>query len=57
LIGTKDLTFVDAGLGTAYVTTEVRDSLYAGFEPGTLEEGQHASFMQEVLEYLGVVPE
>ena len=48
---------MDAGLGTSYVTTEVRDSLYAGFEPGTLTPTEHASFMQEVLEYLGVVPE
>ena len=33
VIGTKDLTFVDAGLGTAYQTSATRDTVYAGFSP------------------------
>ncbi len=41
VIGTKDLTFVDGpGYTTQYLTTETRDTLYAGFEPGTLSAGR-----------------
>jgi len=57
VIGTKDLTFVDAGMGTEFVTSETRDTLYAGFEPGTLSAAEHASFMREVLEYFGLAAE
>jgi hypothetical protein len=54
LIGTKDLTFVD---GTDFVTGAGRDTLYAGFEPGTLSDGERALFFEEVLEYFGLKPE
>ena len=58
VIGTKDLTFVDGpGDTTQYVTTATRDTLYAGFEPGTLSPAEQASFFAEVAEYFGLQPE
>ena len=48
VIGTKDLTFVD---GTQYLTSPTRDTVYAGFELGTLNEADRTSFFEEVLEY------
>jgi hypothetical protein len=57
VIGTKDLAFVDAGLGTTYQTSATRDTVYAGFEPGTMSDADHAEFMEEVLEYFGILPE
>jgi murein tripeptide amidase MpaA len=57
VIGTKDLTFVDAGLGTAYQTSAARDTIYAGFEPGTMSDADQAEFMEEVLEYFGILAE
>jgi|SRR5215217_2316694 len=53
----KDVRFVDDGIGTDYETTATRDSVYAGFEPGTLSDADHAAFMEEVLEYFGLLAE
>ena len=58
MIGTKDLTFVDGpGFTTQYVTSATRDTLYAGFEPGTLSPAEQVSFFTEVAEYFGLQPE
>jgi hypothetical protein len=58
VIGTKDLTFVDGpGFTTQYVTSATRDTLYAGFEPGTLSADEQVSFFTEVAEYFGLQPE
>ena len=48
---------MDDGIGTDYETTATRDSVYAGFEPGTLSDADHAAFMEEMLEYFGLLAE
>ena len=45
------------GLGTAYTSDGTRDSVYAGFEPGTLSAADHASLMRQVVEYFGLQPD
>jgi murein tripeptide amidase MpaA len=57
VVGTKDLSFVDAGDGTAFQTSATRDTVYAGFEPGTMSATDQKEFMEEVLEYFGILPE
>ena len=57
VIGTKDLTFLDAGIGTEYATSATRDTVYAGFEPGTMSREDQKQFMEEVLEYFGILAE
>jgi hypothetical protein len=57
VIGTKDLKFVDAGLGTSYTSDGTRDSVYAGFEPGTLSQADHTALMRQVVEYFGLQPD
>ena len=54
VIGTKDVTFVD---GRQYLTSATRDTVYAGFELGTLTPAERASFLGETLEYFGLKPE
>jgi murein tripeptide amidase MpaA len=52
VIGTKDLTFSTGGVGTtSYQTTATRDTVYAGFELGTLSAEDRRAFLEEVLEY------
>ena len=51
VIGTKDVRFQE---GLDYVTTPARDTVYAGFELGTLPQPQQTAFMEEVLEYFGL---
>ncbi|HEX5896421.1 MAG TPA: M14 family zinc carboxypeptidase [Thermoleophilaceae bacterium] len=53
VIGTKDVRFQE---GLDYVTTPARDTVYAGFELGTLPQPQQTAFMEEVLEYFGLKP-
>ena len=53
MIGTKDLTFVN---GTDYLTSETRDTVYAGFELGTLSPEDRRAFLEEVLEYFAMLP-
>ena len=54
VLGTKDLTFVTgpAPGSTAYNPSDVRDTVFAGFEIGELEDGERRAFFEEVLEYL-----
>jgi hypothetical protein len=56
VLGTKDLQFVtgQAYAPTQYQSTETRDTVFAGFELGTLSDGDRASFFEEVLEYFGM---
>jgi hypothetical protein len=58
VLGTKDLQFVtgDAYAPTQYQSTETRDTVFAGFELGTLSDADRASFFEEVLEYFGMKP-
>jgi hypothetical protein len=37
---------------TQYQPSEVRDTLFAGFELGTLPPGDRTAFFEEALEYL-----
>ena len=55
VLGTKTLRFQDGpSLGTIYVNSEPRRTVYAGFEPGDLPGPEQASFLNEVLEYLAI---
>jgi hypothetical protein len=58
VLGTKDLQFVTppASGPTEYQSTETRDTVFAGFELGTLSDADRASFFEEVLEYFGMKP-
>ena len=58
VLGTKDLQFVtgDAYAPTQYQSTETRDTVFAGFELGTLSDADRVSFFEEVLEYFGMKP-
>jgi hypothetical protein len=58
VIGTKDLTFVTGPpyAPTEYQTTETRDTVFAGFELGTLPSAERNAFFEEVLEYFGMKP-
>jgi murein tripeptide amidase MpaA len=59
VLGTKDLTFVTppAYTPTQYQSSEIRDTVFAGFELGTLNETDRATFFGEVLEYFGMKTE
>ena len=59
VLGTKDLQFVtgDPYAPTQYQSTETRDTVFAGFEPGTLSDSDRATFFAEVLEYFGMKTE
>ena len=50
VIGTKDLTFV-TGPPSQYQPSAIRDTLFAGFELGTLPPGDRTAFFEEALEY------
>ena len=58
VIGTKDLTFVTPPpyAPTTYQTTETRDTVFAGFELGTLPSAERTAFFEEVLEYFEMKP-
>jgi hypothetical protein len=59
VLGAKDLQFVTppAYAPTQYQSTETRDTVFAGFEPGTLSDTDWATFFGEVLEYFGMKAE
>ena len=58
VLGTKDLQFVTGApyAPTQYQNTDTRDTVFAGFEPGTLSDADRVSFFEEVLEYFGMKP-
>jgi murein tripeptide amidase MpaA len=58
VLGTKDLQFVTgpAYSPTEYQSTETRDTVFAGFELGTLPPAERTAFFEEVLEYFGMKP-